>query len=84
MGWSITVAATGTTRGSAAMMREAISGLLLGNLRGGFAFYQKLWCFPLLMSPWSRARARGAAAAWNQFSNALHRTSGHRRRGDES
>ena len=37
MGWSTTVAATGTTRGSAAMMREAISGLLLANLRGGFA-----------------------------------------------
>ena len=37
MGWSTTVAATGTTRGSAAMMREAISGLLLAKLRGGFA-----------------------------------------------
>ena len=47
MGWSTTVAATGTTRGSAAMMREAISGLLLAKLRGGFAFDQSLSCFPL-------------------------------------
>ena len=37
MGWSTTVAATGTTRGSAAMMREAISGLPKAKLRGGFA-----------------------------------------------
>ena len=49
MGWSTTVAATGTTRGSAAMMREAISGLLLAKLRGGFAFTQKLLCWFLLI-----------------------------------
>ena len=52
VGWSTTVAATGTTRGSAAMMREAISGLLLGNLRGGFAFDQSLSCQILLIYPW--------------------------------
>ena len=51
MGWSTTVAATGTTRGSAAMMGEAISGLLFGELEGRLAFAQKLLCCPLLISP---------------------------------